>query len=268
MLSFYQKDFGLGLSHKSKDRAGLEVVELGFGRQKNGQLVILRHDPNAVRIPNSAGLYHFAIRVPDRKSLASTFVGLGNSGVYFDGFADHLVSEALYLSDPDGNGIEIYRDRPKQEWKFDDDGNILQATGRLDLDSLLSELSQQERQSAKPFPTGAEIGHMHLKVTNLERSVKFYHEMLGLDITWNLSKMGASFLSAGGYHHHIGLNTWESLGGPPHRDGDAGLENFRIKVPNQSILKGLASHVAGSPSEKNQVTISDPDKIRIVIESR
>jgi catechol 2,3-dioxygenase len=268
-LAFYEKDFGLNVGGKYRGADALEEIRLGFdGKNGIDPLMILKHDPNAKRTPNSAGLYHFAIRVPDRKRLASTYVGLGNSGAYFEGFADHLVSEALYLSDPDGNGIEIYRDRPRKEWKRDEQGNILQATQPLNIDSLLSELTPEERKNARPFPTGAVIGHIHLKVTHLERSIRFYHEKLGLDITWNLGTMGAAFLSAGRYHHHIGLNTWQSLGGPPHRKGDAGLENFRIRVPDRNVMNALTAQIPNSVKKKGQLLISDPDGIQITVESK
>jgi catechol 2,3-dioxygenase len=142
--------------------------------------------------------------------------------VEYDGFADHLVSESLYLRDPEGNGIEIYRDRMANEWPRDGSGHVMMDTLPLDLDSLLSELDLEERRNAGKFPTGARIGHIHLRVTNLKRSIQFYHQGIGLDLTADWSSMGASFLSAGGYHHHIGINTWFSLNGESHTQGDLG----------------------------------------------
>jgi catechol 2,3-dioxygenase len=194
--------------------------------------------------------------------------------VRYDGFADHLVSESLYLRDPENNGIEIYHDRPSREWLRDSAGDILMDTLPLNLDALVSEMNEEEIKSSIAFPTGARIGHMHLKVTNLERSIKFYHEKIGLDITVNWKSMGAAFLSAGGYHHHIGINTWHSLDGEIFSDNKAGLENFTINIPDRSSFNTLMATLASSKqqqneqnTDENQFIISDPDGIQIVIKS-
>src|SRR5690242_4826174 len=242
VLAFYENMLGLQAKIRYQDRDQEQgkdndsnsnlFYELGFKNKESlsssashEPLIILKHDATA-RIPSpcSAGLFHFAILVPDRKSLASTYIALRNSGVEYDGFADHLVSESLYLRDPENNCIEIYRDRPSIEWPRDDKGHIIMDTLPLDLNSLLSEMNNngdnKEKDNAKAFPIGARIGHMHLKVTNLRRSIKFYHEKIGLDITVDWSSMGATFFSAGGiYHHHIAINTWHSLNGESHMNG-------------------------------------------------
>ena len=199
VLAFYEKSLGLRVTRRYRidDDKGDLVYELDVKHKSslsiNGPLLIIEHDPNAKNVSQTtAGLFHFAILVPDRKSLASTYLAVRNSGVRYDGFADHLVSESLYLRDPENNGIEIYRDRPSIEWPRDNEGHIMMDTLPLDLDSLVSEeLNKEERENAEAFTSGARIGHIHLKVTNLERSIKFYHEKLGLDITVNWSSMGA-----------------------------------------------------------------------------
>jgi len=286
VLAFYEK-FGLRINRKYQSENSGTLFELGFRHRTDHadrlrSLVILHHDPNTKNAPiHSAGLYHFAILVPDRKSLASTYLALRDSGEEYDGFADHLVSESLYLRDPENNGIEIYRDRPSKEWQRDSDGHIMMDTLPLDLDSLVSEeLNKEERENAKAFPNGARIGHIHLRVTNLEKSIKFYHDKLGLDITATWSSMGAAFLSAGGYHHHIGMNTWNSLNGEAHTIGVAGLEYFTITTPDGSSLDTIRSIIHESvifekqkkqqqedENNKNQILVKDPDGIQILIKS-
>lgn len=281
MLVFYEKKFGLQVKRRHQGDDGSAVYELGLINvdQTEESLLQLHHDPNAKNAsPHSAGLYHFAILVPNRKSLASTYLALKNSGVHYDGFADHLVSESLYLRDPENNGIEIYRDRPARDWPRDSAGHVMMDTLPLDLRSLLSEMNEEETKNSKAFPTGARIGHIHLRVTNLERSIRFYHEELKLDITLNWKSMGAAFLSAGGYHHHIGMNTWHSMNGEGHSDHVVGLENFTITIPDMSSFNRLRStiknhyisseqHQGEQRSYENQFMVSDPDGIHIVIRS-
>ena len=176
IIVFYETKLGLQVKRRHQDDYGNTVYELGFLHidYPEDSLLQLHHDPNAKNAsPHSAGLFHFAILVPNRENLASTYLALKKSGVYYDGFGDHLVSESLYLRDPENNGIEIYRDRPARDWPRDSEGNIMMDTLPLNLQSIVAEMNRLESENPVAFPFGARIGHMHLKVTNLERSIKF-----------------------------------------------------------------------------------------------
>ena len=279
IVAFYETKLGLQVKRRHQDDYGNAVYELGFVHidYPEDSLLQLHHDPNAKNAsPHSAGLFHFAILVPNRESLASTYLALKNSGVYYDGFADHLVSESLYLRDPENNGIEIYRDRPARDWPRDSEGNIMMNTLPLNLQSIVAEMDRLESENPVAFPIGARIGHMHLKVTNLQRSIKFYHKILGFDITVDWTSMGAAFLSAGGYHHHVGMNTWHSINGKVHSNDVLGLENFTITVHDISSFNRIRSaiqshHFSSEEKQKEQnsyeLMVSDPDGIQIVIRS-
>jgi catechol 2,3-dioxygenase len=281
VLDFYVGRLGLRPSVSKEGASGLRTVALGFESAPGKTLLTLREDPKAQQPRRDfAGLYHYAILVPDRRSLASTLIAIANSGVAYEGFADHQVSEALYLHDVEMNGMEIYADRPRSFWMdWKKISERMAATGDLSLlapmsqpldsDSLIGELGGgSARAKATAFPTGARIGHMHLRVTDLKRSVDFYHEKLGLDIMMNIPQMGAAFLSAGGYHHHIGLNTWHSLGGTPHEEGEAGLEEFKVVVPNEDALRAVARRLPGARAEDGSLAVTDPDGIRISLVSQ
>jgi catechol 2,3-dioxygenase len=177
-----------------------------------------------------------------------------------------VVSEALYLTDPEGNGIEIYADRPRERWRFDEEGKVEMGTLPLDIDSLLGELSGTPEDSLTAIPEGARVGHVHLKVTDLGRSIAFYQQLLGLDL---MSYWGsAAFLSVGGYHHHIGMNTWETLGGPSRSPGWSGLEFFTMKMPERRVSE-LSARLIDSPvaysRDSERLFVSDPDGIELLI---
>jgi catechol 2,3-dioxygenase len=174
-----------------------------------------------------------------------------------DGASDHLVSEALYLSDPDGNGIEIYRDRDRSEWRQDDAGQLAMATLRLDLQDLAGEL-----EPGAPVPetlqTGTHMGHVHLQVGDIAQAEAFYHGALGFDVTVR-GYPGALFVSAGGYHHHIGLNTWNSAGSGPPARGSVGLRSFEVRLPDRAELDRVLEHVraAGFPVDEGDALMAE-----------
>ena len=259
MLSFYQEDCELQTLRSEGD-----YTILGSSATSD-PILILHHDDKASSPPpNETGLYHYALLVPDRAALATAYLGLGGKGIVFDGYADHQVSEALYLTDPEGNGIEIYTDRPRDKWVFDE-GGVQMTTQPLDLDSLIQERPPERKEYSKTIADGTRIGHIHLKVADLQTSVAFYRDGLGFELMrfWG----NAAFLSAGGYHHHIGMNTWESLGGPSTRKSWTGLEYFEAKIP-RSELNELSTRVASSSGlqmgDSGRLFVADPDEINII----
>lgn len=215
---------------------------LAFGPEGGPALVELRGDTSAPSLNRRAtGLFHLAILMPTRRDLALALARLAESGWPLDGASDHLVSEALYLSDPDGNGIEIYRDRPREEWRRVN-GQLAMNTLPLDLQGLLGELSGAD--APPPFaPSGTTIGHVHLQVADLDQAEAFYAGILGFDVMVR-GYPGALFVAAGGYHHHIGLNTWNSLGAGPPPTGSVGLRSFEIKLPDSTELDRVLHRVA------------------------
>ena len=258
-IEFYTEVLGLRLTRQDGDTSELAPIN------SSEILVALIHDPEAeIRSRNSAGLYHFAILLPSRAELANAYLALGNSELTLDGYADHLVSEALYLTDPEGNGIEIYADKPRSEWRVGVDDTPQMGTYPLDIDSLLQDVKEGANDEPRAIGEGATIGHVHLKVTEIRRSTDFYHYRLGLDLMnyWDT----AAFLSAGGYHHHIGLNTWESSLGSTVGESQLGLEYFTICLPDTSIATELGLRLGGI--SQSESLFHDPDGIKFVIKSR
>jgi catechol 2,3-dioxygenase len=223
---FYADTIGLELQDRSERSA-----TLGAGGHS---LVELLGEPDASPPPRrTTGLYHLAILVPDRRELAHALKRLIAARRRLVGAADHLVSEALYLEDPEGNGIEIYRDRPREEWRRDGD-EITMATLPLDLQSVLDELDG-DAVTPDHLPHGTRMGHVHLHVADLAAAERFYGDLLGFDVTAR-GYPGALFMSAGGYHHHLGLNTWAGEGAPPAPPGSTGLRGFEVLLPNEDEL--------------------------------
>jgi catechol 2,3-dioxygenase len=228
--------------------------------------IILSEYPGAQRKPaNTTGLYHIAIRLPSRQALARVFQRLVVHEWPFQGFADHLVSEALYLSDPDGNGLELYVDRPEDQWTRRN-GQIEMATDPLDVQSLLAEAERGAEAWAGIEP-GTDIGHVHLHVSDLVRAERFYHGLLGLDVTQR-GYPGALFLSAGGYHHHVGVNTWAGSGASPPPADAVGLLSFSLRLPDEETMRALEQRAREAGIElmephdngrAGEVLIHDPD---------
>jgi catechol 2,3-dioxygenase len=226
---------------------GLQVLDREGGRASLGAggavLLELVEEPGARPAAGFTGLFHFALLVPRRPDLAGWLAHAARDRVALTGVADHFVSEALYLSDPDGHGIEIYWDRPREHWE----GQVAarMTTLALDVHSLLGEL---EDPSSAPFdglPAGTVIGHVHFRVAEIPATVAFYRDVLGFALMAELGPQ-AAFLGAGGYHHHIGANTWESRGAPPPPPGTAALRHATILLPDAAerdrVLERLERH--------------------------
>jgi catechol 2,3-dioxygenase len=216
---FYRDAIGLTELAREGD-----LIRLGADSQPIVELV---GDPDAPPRPRgTSGLFHLAILVPTRADLARALQRVAEAGWRLSGASDHLVSEALYLSDPEGNGIELYRDRPRDEWPVRD-GVLQMDTLPLDLDGVLGELRREDAKAA----SGTRIGHVHLNVGDLAAAETFYSGALGFDVMVR-GYPGALFVSAGGYHHHLGLNTWAGEGAPPAPEGSRGLRRFEIRLPS------------------------------------
>jgi catechol 2,3-dioxygenase len=264
-LAFYLDVLGFKLVSGGAHTATLSATGRGPG------LIVLTARKDApARPPRSTGLYHFAIRVPSRRALAMMIRRLEEMQWPVQGYADHDVSEAVYLADPDGIGIEIYSDRPRDEWPLRG-GQVEMVTEPLELDRLMRELDTWPGEWEGIDPA-TDIGHIHLRVSNLEASDEFYHRVLGFDVMQR-DLPGALFLAAGGYHHHIGANTWASLGaGRPPADA-VGLISFGVLVPDAATLRELtkrlnAAKAPATNQDDGSVRAADPDSIFIELFTR
>ncbi len=257
-LPFYQEVLGFQLHRREGDTA-----YLGAG---GGDILALTERHGAVKPEFATGLYHFAVLVPSRVDLARSLRRLIETEYPLQGFADHLVSEAIYLADPDGNGIEVYRDRPRAEW-YDARGKIKMATDPLDVRGVLAELNGQDA-AWRGFDAATKLGHMHLQVANVRAAQAFYSNVLGFDLVMMYGP-SAAFVSAGGYHHHIGMNTWNSAGAPPPPPESIGLREFVVRLPNLTELRKVIDRVraAGSAVEEQDagLRVRDPSQIAVVL---
>lgn len=251
-LSFYQETLGFRALERSEARACL-----GARSGDEPPLIELHERPGAAPAPRRGrpGLFHYAILLPDRTALGGLVRHLAEVGVTA-GASDHLVSEALYLQDPDGLGIEVYRDRPRSEWRHRD-GQLVMATEPLDVAAVARSAGHG---AWAGMPEGTTLGHIHLHVGDLRRAAAFYHDALGLDqMVW--SYPGALFLSAGGYHHHVGLNTWAASSAPATEE-EARLLEWELLVPTPADLEAVtaAMRAAGYAAEtsSNSVLVRDP----------
>ena len=224
--AYYQNVIGL-----EKIEGGNSGHVLGVGDKP---LVTLEHEPKAHQSPrNAAGLFHSAFLLPSRQDLAHYLQHSRDNNIPMVGASDHLVSEALYLQDPEGNGIELYVDRPPEQWTFDAEGVVMNTTW-LDMPDLLAQAPQEPW---RKLPVGTVIGHIHLQVGDLVKAESFYRDAMGLAIMASYS--GVRFFASGNYHHHIATNVWSLLGAEPRQPNMAGLQSYTLQFNDHAALKHL-----------------------------
>ena len=244
-LAYYETQIGLRVHARDDGRA-----RLGTGGE---DLLVLTEEPGAKPADGYSGLFHFALLVPERIDLARWLAHAARDRVPLSGLSDHFVSEALYLRDPDHHGIEIYADRPRELWE----GQVERLTTLpLDTDDLLAALEDP----SEPFDglaAGTVMGHVHLCVADVEQTVEYYRDVVGFGLMVQLGDQ-AAFLSAGGYHHHLGGNTWQSAGRPYAPEGYARLTQMTIVLPDTASRDALADRMGG-------VEVTDPSGIPVTL---
>lgn len=258
---FYEEGLGMKVLEKSEQSITLGTIA-------DQPLLVLHRVNNPTPRKRTTGLYHLALRLPSREDLARLIYHLVNNQVELDGVADHGVSEALYLTGPEDMGIELTCDREYDQWPIDEEGQLDMITEELDLDNLILTI-QGKNKKWTGLPAGTTIGHIHLRVAELEKTAEFY-TTLGFEITQTYGEQ-ALFLASGDYHHHIGANTWQSAGADPLAADTAGLNYFEVVLPDQKSLENLAMQLeeAEFALEKNEVSVSlaDPNGIYLKLVS-
>ncbi|WP_117595603.1 VOC family protein [Haloprofundus halophilus] len=249
LSEFYRDVVGLNVQQQTETSSILGVDET--------PLLVLERDSDApARQRTSTGLYHNAFRVPSREALGDALVRIRDRW-QLGGASDHLVSEALYLTDPEGNGIEIYRDFPREQWPVTDDGRVRIDTEPLDLDSIEAAAAGGTR-----APSGTDVGHVHLEVSSLDAFEDFYVDALGFEVQTTVP--AAFFVSAGGYHHHIGANTWNRRTSPAR---GRGLSWFEVVLPDAEALDALRGRLADGEFAVTEtdrgISVADPDEIEL-----
>ncbi|MBY0613778.1 MAG: VOC family protein [Beijerinckiaceae bacterium] len=250
LAGFYQDKIGLDVLRRKSGR-----VSLGSGGVAYLHLIA---SPNA-KAPRqpAAGLFHTAFLLPSRAALGAWFTAAHDRGAPIEAASDHDVSEAFYLTDPEGNGIEVYADRDRSMWRKTADGYLM-TTHRMDVHGVAEagkDYAARHGASAGRFPAASRIGHVHLSVGEIDAAERFYHAHLGLDITHK--RPGGSFFSSGGYHHHIATNTWHSLGACLREEGTTGLAEVELFVRDAALLAKLTESAdAGEPHDS--LAMEDP----------
>lgn len=259
MLDFYTETLGFQVVDKNPKSASLSADG------ENVMLILEQLDGAKQRNPRSTGLFHIAFLLPQRMDLADVLQHLIQIRYPLQGASDHDVSEALYLADPEGNGLEIYVDRKPELWTWQGD-QVFMTTKALDVENLLQDSSESGWQG---MPGETVIGHIHLQVSELESSKEFYCDLLGFDPVLNYGRQ-ALFVSKYKYHHHIGLNTWNSAGAGPSEPGSTGLKHFTIHFSGEeerrAVIAQLEKANAWISTERGIIKTKDPSGIHVILE--
>jgi len=234
-LAYYESQIGLRVHARDDGRA-----QLGTGGE---DLLVLTEEAGAKPADGYSGLFHFALLVPERVDLARWLAHAARDRVSLSGLSDHYVSEAIYLRDPDHHGIEIYADRPRELWEGEVGMRL--TTLPLDTNDLLATIDDPHEEPFDGLAGGTVMGHVHLSVADVEQTVDYYRDRVGFGLMAQLGDQ-AAFLSAGGYHHHLGANTWQSAGRPYAPEGYARLTQMTIVLPDEASLAAVAERVGGS----------------------
>jgi catechol 2,3-dioxygenase len=266
--AFYQQAMGFKLHWREGNRAGL-----GAGK---ADLLRLTEEPNLKRYRGVTGLYHVAYLFPNRRELAIAMARLF-ALKYPNAPTDHIMTKTTYLDDLEGNGIELYAESPEDgTWTIKDgnfdarraDGSWSDGREPLDVNALFSHIKEDDRLDA-PIPPDTKIGHVHLHVRDINEAVDFYHGVIGFDIMGVSKGVQMAFVSAGGYHHHIGLNTWQGRGAPPPPPDALGLRHFTVELPDQAALDEVVARVekAGIPANQTEdgLLLLDPSQNGVIL---
>lgn len=260
MTDYYTENIGLDVLDESNNYASLGI------KADDQVLINLIKTEKQDSQAKKAGLFHTAFLVPARKDLGNVLYALLKNEVPVEGASDHGYSEAIYLTDPEGNGIEIYRDKPRTEWDIGEDGTIRGVTEQMDADGVLASRSEV---LVDKMPTGTKIGHVHLSVRDLEESQVFYIDVIGMQLKYEFGSQ-ARFIAAADYHHHIGLNTWLGSGIPKRDTYDTGLRRFTLSVSQAEELEKAKEHIISQGISVEDAgdtffTVQDPNGIRVTL---
>jgi catechol 2,3-dioxygenase len=269
-IAFYQRVLGFQLHERTGNTAAL-----GSG----ASLLRLTEEPGLQRYRGVTGLYHFAVLFPNRRELARAVARL--YALKYENYpTDHIMTKTTYLDDPEGNGIELYAESPEDGiWSFQDgqyitrraDGSLSDGREPLDLEALFGLLMKDDRLDV-PVPAETRVGHVHLHVRNIEEAVNFYHGLIGFDLMGAAKPFRMAFVSAGGYHHHVGLNTWQGEGAPPPPADALGLRHFQVLLPNKTELERVVGRVqqAGVTMQQAEegVLVRDPSQNGVLLSAR
>ncbi len=269
-IVFYQQALGFKLHWREANKAGL-----GAG---GADLLHLTEEPNLKKYRGVTGLYHFAVLFPNRRELARAVARLSVLK-YRNHPTDHIMTKTTYLDDPEGNGIELYAESPEDgifTVENNDfvtrraDGTLSDGREPLDVKALFSLLTEEDKLD-EPIPAETRVGHVHLHVRNVQEAVDFYHGIIGFDVMGLSSTFQAAFISAGGYHHHLGLNAWQGEGAPPPPTDAVGLRHFTIDLPNQQALDEVVARINYTGIASNQtdegLLLYDPSQNGVILRS-